>query len=337
MKREPITQDGSTSETVPSRSLKGDTRTLLQRLSALLQALRPRQWTKNLAVCIGLVFAQRLFTFSSLERGSLALIIFCLASSCTYLINDLLDLEQDRQHPVKCKRPLASGALPVSWAIAGIALLLLLCGLFIGVMFTLPTTTSLPDLYHIFGGATTLFTLIVASYLLLMLWYSLKLKHIVLIDVFVIASGFIARVLAGAVVIPVAISPWLVLVTCFLSLFLALGKRRHELGLLQGQASQHRRILQEYSLPLLDQMMTIVVTGTMLAYSLYTIEGPTGGQHLILTIPLVLYGVFRYLYLIYMRMEGGSPEEVLLRDRHVLGTVLLYIALVYIILYIIPS
>ncbi len=306
-----------------------------QRLSGLLQTLRPRQWTKNLAVCIGLVFAQRLLTLAALERSALAFFIFCLASSCTYLMNDLLDLENDRQHPVKRMRPLASGLVPASWAIVGIGFMLLFCSLLIWLLFMLPIT-PLPDQYRMFGGSTTLFTLIVAAYLLLMLCYSLKLKHIVLIDVFVIASGFVARVLAGAVAISVSISPWLVLVTSFLSLFLALGKRRHELVLLQGQASLHRQILREYSLPLLDQLMTIVVTGTIIAYSLYTIEGPTGEQRLIITIPLVLYGIFRYLYLIYIRMDGGSPEEVLLRDQHVLGTVLLYILLVCLILYVIP-
>jgi len=155
--------------------------------------------------------------------------------------------------------------------------------------------------------------------------------------VFIIASGFVLRILAGAVVIPVSISPWLYLVTILLSLFLALNKRRHELVLLQGEASNHRQILKEYSLPMLDQMITIVTAATFMSYSLYTFQGPTGNHRLMLTIPFVLYGMFRYLYLVYMRMEGGSPEEVLLRDRHMLGTVVLCVAIIIAVLYVVPK
>ena len=186
------------------------------------------------------------------------------------------------------------------------------------------------------GGTNALFAATILIYLAMMVLYSLYLKHVVLVDVFIIASGFVLRILAGAVVIPVYISPWLYLVTTFLSLFLALSKRRHELILLQGDAAHHRRILKEYSIPMLDQMITIVVAGTLMSYSLYTIQGSTGNHRLIVTIPLVLYGMFRYLYLVYMRMEGGSPEEVLLRDRHMLGTVLLCTILIITVLYILP-
>ena len=167
--------------------------------------------------------------------------------------------------------------------------------------------------------------------------YSVRLKHIVLMDVFIIASGFVLRILAGAVVIPVMISPWLYLVTILLSLFLALSKRRHELVLLQDEASNHRQILKEYSLPLLDQLITIVIAATIMAYSLYTFQGPTGNHRLMITIPLVLYGTFRYLYLMHLRMEGGSPEEVLLRDRHILGTVVMCTVLIIIVLYGLPK
>jgi 4-hydroxybenzoate polyprenyltransferase len=307
-----------------------------QQLRGLVKALRPRQWTKNFAVFIGLVFAQRLFSPPSLERTIVAWVIFCLASSSIYLLNDLLDLEQDRQHPVKCLRPLASGLVSPSWAGTTIAILLLGCTLLTSVVFNIPIAHQ-HDPYAMFGGTNVLFTLALVTYLVLMTLYSFRLKHIVLIDVFVIACGFVLRILAGAVVVPVSISPWLYLVTCFLSLFLALGKRRQELVMLQGQAVQHRQILQEYSLPLLDQMITILVTGTVISYSLYTIEGPTGEHRLAITIPFVLYGVFRYLYLVYIRKEGGSPEEVLLRDRHVLGTVVLCIILVCFILYALPT
>ena len=312
------------------------TPSLQQRMQGLVKELRPRQWTKNFALFIALVFAQQLFNLPSLERTMVAWLIFCLAASSIYLLNDLLDLQQDRQHPFKRLRPLASGLVPISWARATIVVLLLCCALLVYALFAMPIA-PLPDIYAPLGGTNVLFTLTLVTYLLLMTLYSLKLKHVVLIDVFVIAAGFVLRILAGAVVVPVVISPWLYLVTCFLSLFLALGKRRHELVLLQGQANQHRQILQEYSLPLLDQLMTVVVTGTIIAYSLYTIEGSTGDHRLAITIPFVIYGMFRYLYLIYVRMEGGSPEEILLRDRHVLITVLLCIILVSIILYALPA
>ncbi|HZU66179.1 MAG TPA: decaprenyl-phosphate phosphoribosyltransferase [Ktedonobacteraceae bacterium] len=308
---------------------------IASRMLAIALAMRPKQWTKNLAVFVGIVFAQRLFSPASFERVCLAFIVFCLASSFIYLFNDLLDLENDRQHPVKRHRPLASGALPVSWAIAAMGILLLLCAGLTAIIFTIPGGT--PDIFALLGGSNILFTVTIASYLVLMILYSLRLKHVVLLDVFIIASGFVLRILAGTVVIPVDISPWLYLVTILLSLFLALNKRRHELVLLQGQASNHRQILKEYSLPLLDQMITIVTAATLMAYSLYTFQGPTGDHRLMITIPLVLYGMFRYLYLVYMRMEGGSPEEVLLRDRHMLGTVVLCTAVIIIVLYLLPG
>lgn len=303
------------------------------RVYALFEVMRPRQWTKNGAVFIGLVFAQQLFSLPSLERAILAFVAFCFASSCIYILNDILDLERDRQHPVKCLRPLPSGRLPGSWAIALMGLLFGLCCALVFALFYIP---SLADVYASFGGASTLFALTIAGYVLLNVGYSTRLKHVVLVDVFCIAAGFVLRILAGAVVIPVVISPWLYLVTCFLSLFLALSKRRHELVLLQEHAGNHRRILKEYSIPMLDQMITIVVAGTLMAYSIYTIEGTTGHGRLIVTVPFVLYGIFRYLYLVYMRMEGGSPDEVLLRDRHMLGTVVLCTLVVIVVLYMLP-
>ena len=305
------------------------------RVRALIQSMRPRQWTKNLALFVGLVFAQQLFTPTSFERAFVAFVVFCLASSSIYIFNDLLDLEHDRQHPTKSNRPLASGKLPISWAIVTIGILILVCAGLIVLIFSIPIQQT--DIFASLGGANVLFALTVASYVLLMVLYSVRLKHIVLLDVFIIASGFVLRILAGAVVIPVMISPWLYLVTILLSLFLALSKRRHELVLLQGDASNHREILKEYSLPLLDQLITIVIAATIMAYSLYTFQGPTGNHRLMITIPLVLYGMFRYLYLMYMRMEGGSPEEVLLRDRHMLGTVVLCTVLIIIVLYGLPK
>lgn len=335
MKKVVTTQEDSVQvQTVPSL---GNNETRIQeKLQAIVTAMRPRQWTKNLSVFVGIIFAQRLLSVPSLERTVLAFVTFCLASSSIYLLNDLLDLENDRQHPTKRNRPLASGRLPISWAITTIGVLLLACiGLTTWIFFV--PIGSLQDIYAPFGSANLIFALTIATYLILMTLYSLRLKHVVLIDVFIIASGFVLRIMAGAVVIPVSISGWLYLVTCLLSLFLALSKRRHELVLLQGQASTHRQILKEYSIPMLDQMITIVATTTIMAYSLYTVQGTTGSHRLIVTIPLVLYGIFRYLYLVYMRMEGGSPEEVLLRDRHMLGTVMLCTILIVVILYILPQ
>lgn len=308
-----------------------------KRVRALIKEMRPRQWTKNGAVFIGLVFAGYLFHIPSLTRTLLAFVAFCFASSSIYLINDLLDIEKDRQHPVKRLRPLASGTLPISWGIGALIGLLTGTAILIALIFTIPIG-SRTDAFAAFGGANLLFAVTIVVYIVLMILYSIRLKHIVLLDVFIIAGGFVLRIIAGAVVVPVSISPWLYIVTCFLSLFLALSKRRHELVLLQGQASQHRQILKEYSIQMLDQMITIAVTGTIMAYSLYTIEGTVSRHHLItVTLPLVLYGMFRYLYLVYMRMEGGSPEEVLLRDRHILGTVILCVILIMIVLYALPQ
>jgi len=306
-----------------------------ERIVSLFLALRPRQWTKNFALFVGIVFAGRLFTLPSFARACAAFVVFCLASSCIYLFNDLLDLENDRQHPLKRLRPLAAGLLPISWAIGGIVVLLLACATLTTLLFFLPIA-PLTDIF-VPVGANVLFALSVAAYLLLMVLYSLRLKHVILLDVFIIAAGFVLRILAGAVVIPVSISPWLYLVTILLALFLALSKRRHELVLLQDDAASHRQILDEYNLPMLDQMITIVVSATLMAYSLYTFQGPTGDHRLMVTIPLVLYGMFRYLYLIYKRKEGGSPEEVLLRDRHMLVTVVLCIAIIIVVLYILPQ
>ncbi|HEU5379683.1 MAG TPA: decaprenyl-phosphate phosphoribosyltransferase, partial [Ktedonobacteraceae bacterium] len=302
------------------------------RLYALLIATRPRQWTKNLALFVGIVFAQQLLQPPLFVRAVIAFATFCLASSSIYLFNDLRDLANDRQHPKKKHRPLAAGTLPTSWAIVTIGLLWLLCaGLAVSLYF-IPISGK--DTFADLGGANVLFTCTVAFYLALMILYSIHLKHVVLLDVFIIASGFALRILAGAVVIPVNISPWLYIVTIMLSLLLALGKRRNELVLMEKEASNHRQILKEYTLPLLDQLITIVTTATVMAYSLYTFQATTSNHRLMITIPLVLYGMFRYLYLVYVRKEGGSPEEILLRDRHMLGTVVLCVAIVIIVLYI---
>jgi 4-hydroxybenzoate polyprenyltransferase len=325
-KTEQITNDATLHIDIPALSTGG-------RLRALVQAMRPKQWTKNLALFVGIVFSQQLLS-PALPRVLLAFVSFCLVSSSIYLLNDLLDLENDRQHPTKSKRPLASGALPITWAITAIGVLLTLCMLVTTLIFFVPIGPR-ADMFSRYGGASVAFSIAIVIYFGLMVLYSTRLKHVVLLDVFVIAIGFVLRILAGTVVMPVVISPWLYLVTILLSLFLALSKRRNELILLDERASSHRQILSEYSLPLLDQMITIVTAATLMAYSLYTFLGPTGDK-LMITIPFVLYGMFRYLYLVHMRMEGGSPEEILLRDRHMLATVLLCTALVIVVLYVLP-
>ena len=296
--------------------------------------MRPRQWTKNLAAFVGIVFAQRLLNPISFGRAAIAFGAFCLVSSSIYLFNDLQDLENDRQHPKKKLRPLAAGTLPTSWAKVTIGLLWLASAAIAVGLFFVPIGG--PDTFAKLGGSNVLFACTLASYVILMIIYGVRLKHVVLLDVFIIAAGFALRILAGAVAVPVIISPWLYIVTIMLSLMMAFGKRRNELVLMEGQASNHRQILKEYSLPLLDQMITIVTATTIMAYSLYTFQASTGDHQLMITIPLVLYGIFRYLYLVYVRKEGGSPEEVLLRDRHMLGTVVLCIAVVIVVLYLLP-
>ena len=329
---QPGSQDQGVQSSIPSSSTG-----VTGRVRALMAEMRPRQWTKNLAIFVGLFFSLRLFDPVSIAHAVLAFLAFCFASSFIYILNDLLDLENDRRHPVKRARPLASGRLPISWAIAAMAALLLLCAGLSWAVFVIPTNGNAAAGLSIPGGGATLFVLTLAAYILLMVLYSVRLKHVVLLDVFIIAAGFVLRILAGAMVIPVAISPWLYLVAILLSLFLALNKRRHELALLQDQASSHRQILKEYSLPMLDQMITIVTAATLMAYSLYTFQGPTGNHRLMVTIPFVLYGMFRYLYLVHMRTEGGSPEEVLLRDRHMLGTVVLCTVVILVVLYVLPA
>jgi 4-hydroxybenzoate polyprenyltransferase len=264
----------------------------------LLAALRPSQWTKNFLLFAALLFSIRFTQIGTWYAAILAFAVFCVFSSAGYLINDLLDVEADREHPTKRLRPIASGELSRPVAI-GSALALTLGGLALSLRLG------------------TSFTAVAAGYLLLSVSYSAVLKHYVLIDLFGIAAGFVLRAAAGAVAIDVPISPWLYVCTGLAALFLALGKRRHELILLESSASRHRRNLDDYTVELVDQLTLIVTAAAIIAYSLYTISGDlrTSNPAMMLTIPFVLYGLFRYLYLIHIRKLGGSPEEMLLRDR----------------------
>lgn len=281
---------------------------------ALLLALRPRQWSKNLLLYAGLLFTLNQVwkplqpsMWAALLRSSLGVLLFCAVSGGVYLLNDLRDLEQDRAHPVKRHRPLARRLLP-EWLAVLAAFVLLVGG--VGACWALRP---------LFGG-------IAALYIAMQVAYTLKLKHLVILDVFVIALGFVLRAISGAIVLYAHISPWLYIVTFLAALFLGLCKRRHELVLLNADAARHRRILREYSIELLDQMISIVTASTIMAYSLYTFkaEGLPENNLMMLTIPYVLYGMFRYLYLVHKRNSGGSPEEVLLRDRPLLLAIVLW-------------
>jgi 4-hydroxybenzoate polyprenyltransferase len=288
----------------------------------LLKALRPRQWIKNFLVFAGFVFTLnerwRPFTpamWSYLGRSAAAFVLFSLISSSIYLLNDVLDVEQDRLHPTKRNRPIASGALSPSLAVA-VALVLMPVGLFLGYLLSVP-----------FAG-------VAAGYLAMQFAYIFFLKNVVLLDVFVIAMGFVLRAVGGAVAIGADISPWLYTVTLLGSLFLGLCKRRNELLLLDSSAGQHRKILQMYTPSLLDSLTSIVASATIMAYSLYTFTSPKmPANHLMmLTIPFVIFGMFRYLFLAHSQNAGGSPEEVFLRDRPLKVTIALWIVCTGIIL-----
>jgi 4-hydroxybenzoate polyprenyltransferase len=273
----------------------------LHPLIGLLKTMRPRQWTKNAIVFAGLVFDGQLFQPESLARVVLAFVLLCLISSSVYIINDLVDIDSDRQHPKKKYRPLPAGTLPVPLAIGAAIVLPVMC-LLVAASFSLP------------------FTLVLGGYLGLQLAYSFVLKHIVIVDVLTVATGFVMRVAAGVVVIQVAqFSPWLYAITALLALFLIVGKRRQELLLLAEQAGSVRVTLRSYNLPLLDDMLRMVMTGTLIAYLLYTIEEPSELLQTtnlgLLTVPFVVYGVFRYLYLMHVKGDGSAPDEVLLKDR----------------------
>ena len=263
----------------------------------LFKTMRPKQWPKNVFIFTALVFVEELFTPVPLFRTMAAFILFCLMSSAVYLINDVVDIEKDRQHPTKRLRPLPSGQLKPSVAIAA--------GVVIPLI-TLPLSFLL-DRY---------FGLVALAYFLTMTVYSFVFKNIVILDVLTVAAGFVLRAVAGAVVISVPISPWLYVCTTLLALFIGINRRRHELILLAENANEHRASLNEYTLPLLDQMTAVVTSATIIAYSLYTFSAPNlpPNHAMMLTIPFVLYGLFRYLYLIHVEGKGGTPEEIFLSD-----------------------
>ncbi len=286
----------------------------------LVRSLRPQQWTKNLFVFAGLLFSGHLLDRAAWPPALAAFLIFCGLSGAVYLVNDVLDRGADAQHPVKRHRPIASGALSPGVALGVAGVLAAVC----------------------VAGAMAInrqLTMAAVGYVVLLGTYSAALKHYVIIDVLTLAAGFVLRAVAGAVAIGVPISHWLLVCTTLLALFIGLSKRRHELTLLNDGAAGHRPILQEYSPYLLDQMISVVTAATLVAYSVYTISSETaerlGSDRLGLTIPFVLYGIFRYLYLVHQRNEGGSPSELLLTDRPLLVCVALWVAAVVLVIYVI--
>jgi 4-hydroxybenzoate polyprenyltransferase len=287
-------------------------------LSGLLKTMRPRQWTKNLFVFVALFFDGKVTDIESVLKTVAAFVLLCLMSSAVYLMNDLVDIESDRQHPEKKKRPLPAGTLsPVAarWT---------------SLLFAVGSLTAGFLVETVLGW-------VILTYLLIQLAYTFYFKRVVLLDVFIVAAGFVLRIAAGvSVITEQRFSPWLYVFGGFLALFMILGKRRHELVLLGESASNHRSILKEYNLDLIDRLLSIVTTTVIVSYSLYTFlaEGLPENHLMMLTIPFLLYGIFRYLYLIHVRHEGGAPEEILLRDRPLQATLALYAIMVFIALYI---
>ena len=284
----------------------------------LLASLRPEQWTKNLLVLAGVVFGGRLLELPAIVNAGAAFGVFCALSGAVYLFNDVADREADRNHPLKRERPIASGQLSPSTAVAA-GMILGAAGIAVGF------------------AVNTQFGLIAATYVTALLLYSVVLKHVVIVDVLMIAAGFVLRAIGGAVAVDVPIGHWLLVCTTLLALFLALSKRRHELLLLAEGATDHRRILEEYSPYLLDQMIGVVTASTLIAYTVYATSPDTaarlGTGKLGLTIPFVLYGIFRYLYLVHQKRGGGSPAALLLTDRPLLVCVALWAASVIALLY----
>jgi 4-hydroxybenzoate polyprenyltransferase len=289
--------------------------------TGLIKTMRPKQWVKNVFIFAPLTFDVKLFNLYYLAKTLAGFVLLCLISGAVYIVNDLADIKQDRQHPEKRKRPLPSGQLSIHVALAA-AVVMPLIGLPLGFL-----------LDPIFGGILT-------GYLLIQLAYSFWLKNIVIVDVMLVASGFILRVAAGVPLVKAErFSPWLYICMMLLALLIGFGKRRHELVLLKENANMHRQSLQDYNLPLLDHIISIVTASTLLAYALYTFSAPNlpPNHTMMLTLPFVLYGIFRYLYLIHVKGMGGAPEEIALSDRPLQATVVLWGLSVIIVMYVFRS
>jgi 4-hydroxybenzoate polyprenyltransferase len=287
-------------------------------LRDMVSLLRPMQWSKNAVLFAALIFSKHLFQFDAVLLVTMGFLAFCSLASGTYVMNDLWDCDRDREHPLKSLRPLPSGRVGRTTAVA-MAVGLVVVGL---------------------GGTALLsggFAILAGLYFVLQLGYTFWLKEVVILDVMTIASGFVIRAVAGGVIIAVPVSPWLIICTFLLALFLGFSKRRHELILLEARATDHRASLKEYSPYFLDQMIAVVTASTVVAYAIYTVSPEVreklGTEKLYLTIPFVLFGIFRYLYLVHQREEGGNPTQLLLSDRPLLVDVLLWIVTAAMLLY----
>lgn len=270
----------------------------------IISLLRPRQWTKNLLLFAGLIFSLNLLKWTLLRDSLIAFFSFCLLSSCVYIVNDIVDIEEDRKHPRKKNRPLAAGKIGTRQAVAVLIFLLII---------SLCLAWSINTLFLVLG----------LIFFALCLAYSLWLKYMVILDVFTIAFGFLLRAAAGGVAINVEISPWLLVCTLLLSLFLALTKRRQESINLEDHGKLHRKVLEHYSVQYLDQLISIVTAATILAYSFYTFTASPSSLYM-LTIPFVIYGIFRYLYLVHKEKLGENPEEILLSDTPMLINIIFW-------------
>jgi len=292
-------------------------------MPALLKTMRPVQWTKNLVLFAGVIFAGALDEPELLGLATAGFLVFCLLSGATYILNDITDLRSDREHPVKRNRPLASGQLPVLTA---------------AVVAIVAAGGGLALAYRIYPA----FGHVALGYLALNVLYSLALRHMVVLDVMAIAVGFVLRAVGSVEVLAgqrpgIELSPWLLVCTFFLALFLGLAKRRHEVLILGEGAAKHRSVLDHYPQPLIDALIGVVTASTVVAYAIYSIWPGTvakvGSARLVYTVPFVVYGVLRYLYLVYARGKGGQPARSLVSDAPLAINIALWIAAVVLIIY----
>lgn len=273
--------------------------------------MRPKQWYKNLVVFVAILFSSNLMNLNLIADSVVAFIVFCMLSGSIYLLNDIRDVEEDRKHPKKLNRPIPSGTLKVSHA------------MFFVILFL---TVSFLSAYLI-----NLYVFVIALiFIIIQVSYSLWLKNIIIMDIIVISSGFVVRAIAGALAISVSVSPWLIICTFLLALFLALGKRRHELIILGDEAKKHRMILEGYSTPMLEQMITISTSTLIMSYSLYTFF--VGNIYMMLTIPFAFYGLFKYLFLVHSKNIGGEPE-LLFKDKGMVLSMICWVIIVFIVVY----
>lgn len=290
-------------------------------VKGIVELVRPTQWTKNAVVFAALIFSKNIFNWAYLASAVLGFIVFCLLSGAVYTFNDIIDRDSDKAHPRKRHRPIPSGRIPLAVAF---------------VVFIILTLVSLSASFLVLPPA---FGLVAVIYFVLNVFYSLVLKKVIILDVITISISFVLRAIAGveALVPTVELSTWLLVCTFFLSLFLAIAKRRHELVLLEGKAGRHRKALKEYSTQFIDGMIAVVTASTVMSYTLYTISERTiekmATANLVYTIPFVVFGIFRYLYLLYVRQEGGAPSRILLKDKPLMAAIVLWILAVIWILY----